>query len=56
MSRHHIAKWAKRPCPGKEIYIVGEAYSKIPGWNEGALLSAYAALKEGWDIVQPEPY
>ena len=36
--------------------MVGEAYSVISQWNEGALLSAYEALKEGWDIVQPEPY
>ena len=54
VSRHDLAKWAKRPFPGKEIYMVGEAYSLLPGWNEGALLSAYEALKEGWDIIQPE--
>jgi len=49
-------KWAKRPFPGEEVYIVGEAYSTIVEWNEGALESAYNALKEGWEIMQPEPY
>ena len=55
VSRHDLAKWAKRPFPGKEIYMVGEAFSTISGWNEGALLSAYEALEEGWNIVNPEP-
>ena len=49
-------KWAKRPFPGKEVFIVGEAFSILTGWNEGAFLSAYNALKEGWEIMQPEPY
>ena len=38
-------KWAKRSFPGEDDFIVGEAYST--GWNEGALQSAYDALKEG---------
>lgn len=56
VSRYDLAKWAKRPFPGKEVYMVGEAYSELYGWNEGALISAYSVLKEGWDIEQPEPY
>ncbi|KAJ7330580.1 hypothetical protein OS493_022193 [Desmophyllum pertusum] len=56
LSKHDLAKWAKRPFPGEQIYMVGEAYSISPGWNEGALMSAYNALKEGWEIEQPEPY
>ena len=35
--------------------MVGEAFSVIDAWNEGALLTAYNALKEGWGITQPEP-
>lgn len=35
--------------------MVGEAFSIIDAWNEGALLSAYKALKEGWGIMEPEP-
>ena len=53
-SRYDLEKWAKRPFPGEEIYVVGEAYSIIDAWNEGALRSAYYALKEGWGIEQPE--
>ena len=53
MTRHDLAKWAQRPFPGEQIYMVGEAYSTMPAWNEGALLSAYNALKEGWEIEQP---
>ena len=49
-------KWAKRPFPGEEVFLVGEAYSSIVRWNEGALESAYNALKEGWEITQPEAY
>ena len=45
-------KWAKRPFPGEDVFIVGEAYSVLTGWNEGALQSAYNALKEGWEITQ----
>ena len=47
-------KWAQRPFPGEKVFIVGEAYSVSFGWNEGALQSAYNALKEGWEITQPE--
>ena len=47
-------KWAKRPLPGKDVFIVGEAYSVLTERNEGALQSAYNALKEGWKITQPE--
>ena len=54
MSRHDVKKWAKRPFPGEEIYLVGEAFSSQVGWNEGALSSAYNALKEGWEISDPE--
>ncbi|KAJ7380761.1 hypothetical protein OS493_007139 [Desmophyllum pertusum] len=53
LSRHDLAKWAKRPFPEEEIFIVGEAYSVLSEWNEGALLSAY---NEGWEIEQPEHY
>ncbi|KAJ7337285.1 hypothetical protein OS493_010142 [Desmophyllum pertusum] len=49
-SRYDLEKWAKRPFPGEEIYVVDEAYSVIDVWNEG-----YYALKEGWGIEQPEP-
>lgn len=56
VSRHDLEKWAKRPFPGEEVYMVGEAYSSLPEWNEGALLTAYNALKEGWEISDPEPY
>lgn len=54
VSRHDVKKWAKRPFPGEEIYLVGEAFSLQVGWNEGALSSAYNALKEGWEISDPE--
>jgi len=47
-------KWAKRPFPGEDVFIVGEAYAGIVEWNEGALQSAYNALKEGWEITQLE--
>ena len=47
-------KWAKRPFPAEDVFLVGEAYSVLPGWNEGALQSAYNALEEGWGISQPD--
>lgn len=56
VSRHDVKNWAKRPFPGEEIYLVGEAYSLEDGWNEGALSSAYSALEEGWGISNPEEY
>jgi len=56
VSRYDLMKWAKRPFPGEEVFIVGEAYSVLTGWNEGALQSAYNALKEGWEITQPEAH
>jgi len=56
VSRYDLMKWAKRPFPGEKVFLVGEAYSGIVGWNEGALESAYNALKEGWEITQPEAY
>ena len=55
VSRSEIEEWAKRPLPGEEIYMVGEAFSLIDSWNEGSLRSAYIALKEGWGIASPEP-
>ena len=54
-SRYDLGEWAKRPFPGEEVFMVGEAFSIINAWNEGALLSAYKALKAGWGIMQPEP-
>ena len=54
-SRYDLEEWAKRPFPGEEVYMVGEAYSVVDAWNEGALLTAYKALKEGWGILKPEP-
>lgn len=54
VSRHDVMKWAKRPFPGEDVFLVGEAYSPITGWNEGALQSTYNTLKEGWEITQPE--
>jgi len=56
VSRYDLMKWAKRPFPGEDVFIVGEAYSVFTEWNEGALQSAYNALKEGWEITQPEAY
>ena len=56
VSRYDKMKWAKRPFPGEDVFLVGEAYSVLNGWNEGALESAYDALNEGWDITQPETY
>ncbi|XP_073252128.1 amine oxidase [flavin-containing] B-like [Porites lutea] len=55
VSRQDTEEWAKRPFPGEEIYIVGEAFAVSVGWNEGALQTAYKALKEGWGIEEPEP-
>jgi len=55
VSRQDTEEWAKRPFPGEEVYIVGEAFAVIVGWNEGALQTAYKALKEGWGIEEPEP-
>ena len=54
VSRYDIEDWAKRPLPGEEIYMVGEAFSAITAWNEGSLRSAYIALKDGWGIASPE--
>ena len=45
-----MSDWAKRPFPGKNLFIVGEAYHPIRGWIEGALKSAQNALREGWSV------
>ena len=45
-----IYNWAKRPLPGEEIYLVGEAYGLLRGWSEGAVQTAVNALKEGWSL------
>ena len=45
-----IYNWAKRPLPGKEIYLVGEAYGLTRHWCEGALETAVNVLKEGWGL------
>ena len=61
LSRHHqragthlssfrVVDWARRPFPGQDLFIVGEAYHTVRGWIEGALLSAKNALREGWSI------
>ncbi|XP_078373199.1 uncharacterized protein LOC144656829 isoform X2 [Oculina patagonica] len=50
ISSFEIVDWAKRPFPGQDLFIVGEAYHPLKGWIEGALLSAHNALQEGWNI------
>ncbi|KAL9968631.1 hypothetical protein ACROYT_G020746 [Oculina patagonica] len=45
-----VSDWAKRPFPGQDVFIVGEAYNLLKGWVEGALRSAQNALQEGWQL------
>ncbi|KAL9969976.1 hypothetical protein ACROYT_G022271 [Oculina patagonica] len=50
ISSFKVVDWAKRPFPGQDLFIVGEAYHPLRGWIEGALQSAQNALLEGWNI------
>ena len=50
LPRIKVSDWAKRPFPKQDLFIVGEAYSLMRGWCEGALQSAENALQEGWKI------
>ena len=45
-----VSNWAKRPFPGRDIFIIGDAYNTLRGWTEGAILSANNALFEGWHL------
>lgn len=45
-----IVEWAKRPLPGKDIFLVGEAFGPERAWCQGAIVSAQHALREGWAI------
>lgn len=45
-----VMDWARRPFPGQDVFIVGEAYNVLRGWVEGALRSAQNALQEGWHL------
>jgi len=47
-----VSDWAKRPLPGQEIFIIGDAYNPYRGWTEGAIFSANNALLEGWAIQE----
>lgn len=47
-----VSNWAKRPFPGQEIFLVGDAYNTFRGWTEGAILSANNALFEGWRVQE----
>lgn len=47
-----VSNWAKRPLPGRDIFVIGDAYSFLRGWTEGAILSANNALFEGWGIPE----
>ncbi|KAJ7385307.1 hypothetical protein OS493_016381 [Desmophyllum pertusum] len=49
LSAFKVVDWAKRPFPGRDLFMVGEAYHPLRGWIEGALLSAHNALREGWN-------
>ena len=54
ISSFKVDDWAKRPFPGQDLFMVGEAYHPLKGWIEGALLSAQNALREGWNIESPK--
>lgn len=45
-----ISNWAKRPFPGENIFIVGEAFHPFRGWCEGSIESSQNALRDGWGI------
>lgn len=49
-----VSNWAKRPLPGLDIFFIGDAYNRLRGWTEGAILSANNALLEGWKIREEE--
>lgn len=48
-----ISNWAKRPFPGENIFVIGEAFHPFRGWCEGSIVSSQNALKEGWGIQFP---
>lgn len=48
-----VSKRVRRPLPGQNIYICGEAYSGIQGFVEGALTSTELVLQEQLGIDPP---
>ncbi|HEX3425578.1 MAG TPA: FAD-dependent oxidoreductase [Acidimicrobiales bacterium] len=48
-----VAARMRRPVPGQDIYIVGEAYSLRQGWVEGALETTESTLQEFFDLGTP---
>lgn len=42
-----------KPVPGKELYLVNEAYSIDQGWAEGSLIAAEKVLNKYFNLTRP---
>lgn len=52
----HTMKLIRKPIETQNIYIIGEAFSGIQGWVEGALCTAEKLLEEHFDMKLDEPW
>jgi lysine 2-monooxygenase len=49
----HIMCQMRKPVPSHDIHVVGEAYSYVQGWVEGALDTAESTLQEFFGLPKP---
>ncbi|XP_032219406.2 uncharacterized protein LOC116602233 [Nematostella vectensis] len=54
-SMEDISNWAKRPFPGENLFIIGEAFHPFRGWCEGSIVSSQNALQDGWGLTYLDP-
>jgi monoamine oxidase len=40
--------------PQGRLYLVGDAYSYLPGWQEGAVTSVHAAISRHWQNIMDD--
>ena len=46
-----VEKWASRPLPKEDVFLVNEAYGMRRAWAQGSLATARHALTEGWNMT-----
>ena len=47
-SLEEIRKWAKRPLPGSDVFLIGKAFYNFGGRLEDTIRSTNETLVEGW--------
>lgn len=50
---YEVMPYMRKPLPGENIHICGEAYSGLQGWIEGAFCEAEKMLEEHFGLAYP---